>query len=180
MIQKAIAMCNLWLAASSQQCALLCITSPAELFGETSNHPGNSDPYSPDLAPWDFWLFAKLKSPLKGKRFQMVHEIQENTWGSWPQLGELCEVSRCLLWRGLRHRGPMYNVSCFLYLLQYMSLLFPITWMDIFGTDFAYTYIMKTYVSISNRLFLDSPHIYTYITTYIIKITIWWYYVRIK
>jgi len=24
-------------------------------------------PYSPDLAPYDFWLFPKLKSPLKGR-----------------------------------------------------------------------------------------------------------------
>jgi len=26
-------------------------------------------PYSPDLVPCDFWLFSKLKSPLKGRRF---------------------------------------------------------------------------------------------------------------
>jgi hypothetical protein len=26
-------------------------------------------PYSPDLAPCDFWLFPKLKSPFKVKRF---------------------------------------------------------------------------------------------------------------
>ena len=33
-------------------------------------------PYSPDLASWFFWLFPKLKSPLKGKRFQTIDEIQ--------------------------------------------------------------------------------------------------------
>ena len=38
-------------------------------------------PYSPDLAPWDSWLFPKLKSPLKGKRLQNFSEIQENTTG---------------------------------------------------------------------------------------------------
>ena len=38
-------------------------------------------PYSPGLAPFDFWLFPKLKSPLKGKRFQTVNEIQENMMG---------------------------------------------------------------------------------------------------
>ena len=27
-------------------------------------------------------------------------------------LGKLCEVPRCLLWRGLRHHCPIYNVSC--------------------------------------------------------------------
>ena len=38
-------------------------------------------PYSPDLALCNFWLFPKLKSPLKGKRFQTVDEIQENMMG---------------------------------------------------------------------------------------------------
>jgi transposase len=36
-------------------------------------------PYSPDLAPCNFFLFARLKSTLKGKRFQDVVEIQLNT-----------------------------------------------------------------------------------------------------
>ena len=54
-------------------------------------------PYSPDLAPRDFWLFPKLKSPLKGKRFQTINKIQENTTGQLMTLRELCEVPRCLL-----------------------------------------------------------------------------------
>jgi len=33
-------------------------------------------PYSPDLAPSDFFLFPKLKMKLKERRFQMVEEIQ--------------------------------------------------------------------------------------------------------
>ena len=36
-------------------------------------------PYSPDLAPADFFLFLKLKSSLKGRRFQTVEEIEENS-----------------------------------------------------------------------------------------------------
>ena len=35
-------------------------------------------PYSPDLAPADFILFPKLKTTLKGHRFQTTEEIQEN------------------------------------------------------------------------------------------------------
>ena len=35
-------------------------------------------PYSPDLAPCDFWLFSKLKLPLKGRRFQTANEIKMN------------------------------------------------------------------------------------------------------
>ena len=38
-------------------------------------------PYSPDLVPYDFWLFPKPKPPLKGKRFQTINEIKENTTG---------------------------------------------------------------------------------------------------
>jgi len=36
-------------------------------------------PYSPDLAPADFFLFPKLKRSLKGRRFQTVDEIKEKT-----------------------------------------------------------------------------------------------------
>ena len=33
-------------------------------------------PYSPDLASCDFWLFPKLKRPLRGLRFDTIEEIQ--------------------------------------------------------------------------------------------------------
>ena len=36
-------------------------------------------PYSPDLAPSELFLFQILKSPLKGRRFQKVEEIEENS-----------------------------------------------------------------------------------------------------
>ncbi|CAK9811861.1 Mariner Mos1 transposase [Anthophora quadrimaculata] len=35
-------------------------------------------PYSPDLAPCDFFLFPKLKLPLRGKRFDTLEAIKEN------------------------------------------------------------------------------------------------------
>jgi len=35
-------------------------------------------PYFPDLAPADFFVFPKLKTTLKGRRFQTIEEIQEN------------------------------------------------------------------------------------------------------
>ena len=44
-------------------------------------------PYSPDLAPCDFWLFPILKSLLKEKRFQTVNEIQENTMRQLMAIG---------------------------------------------------------------------------------------------
>jgi len=39
----------------------------------TVPHP----PYSPDLAPSDFFLFPRMKRDLKGKRFQNVEEVRE-------------------------------------------------------------------------------------------------------
>ena len=34
-------------------------------------------PYSPDLAPCDFWLFPKLKTTLNGRRFQSREDIMK-------------------------------------------------------------------------------------------------------
>ena len=56
-------------SASSRQCACPFYSSHAGFSCQLSHHPGLSAPYSPDLAPCDFWLFPKLKSPLKGRRF---------------------------------------------------------------------------------------------------------------
>ena len=34
-------------------------------------------PYSPDLAPCDFWLFPKLKEKLRGCRYETIEEMKE-------------------------------------------------------------------------------------------------------
>ncbi|GFT43122.1 histone-lysine n-methyltransferase setmar-like protein [Trichonephila clavipes] len=35
-------------------------------------------PYSPDIAPCDFWLFPRLKMPLKGHRFDNKQTVETN------------------------------------------------------------------------------------------------------
>ena len=40
---------------------------------KTVLHP----PYSPDLAPCDFWLFPKLKEKLRGCRYDTIEEMKE-------------------------------------------------------------------------------------------------------
>ena len=50
--------------------------SPAHAKHQTSVLP--HPPYSPDLAPANFFLFAKLKTTLKGRRFHTIEEFQEN------------------------------------------------------------------------------------------------------
>jgi hypothetical protein len=41
--------------------------------------PVLDSPHSPHLAPCDFYLFHKLKSALKGTRFQSVDEVKSKT-----------------------------------------------------------------------------------------------------
>ena len=74
------------------------------------------------------WLLAFPKTKITFER----EEISDYWWdsigkydgtadGDW----EKCvRPQRCLLWSGLRHHCPMYNVSYILYLLQQMSLFF--------------------------------------------------------
>jgi hypothetical protein len=57
-------------------------------------------PYSPDLAPGNFSFFPKLKSTLKGRRFQTIQEITENTRdpekrvpGLFPEVASMQEGS---------------------------------------------------------------------------------------
>ena len=52
-------------------------------FVKNSKHIVPQPPYSPDLAPCDFWLFPKLKRPLRGTRFESIDEIKLNRKRRW-------------------------------------------------------------------------------------------------
>jgi hypothetical protein len=43
-------------------------------------------PYSPDLAPCDFWLFPKLKKVLKGQRFTGIPDNQRYCEVFWKTI----------------------------------------------------------------------------------------------
>ena len=61
---------------------MLLLTSHSLTANFFTKHEANvvpQLPYSPDLVPADFLLFPKLKSSLKGRRFQTVEEIEENS-----------------------------------------------------------------------------------------------------
>jgi len=49
-----------------------------ELLAKNSITKMDHPPYSPDLAPYDFWLFPKLKNALKRQRFADLSDIQRN------------------------------------------------------------------------------------------------------
>ena len=61
-----------------RQCAGSRVSPHPQLSGKISDIRCAHPPYSPNLAPADFFLFPKLKSTLKGRRFQTIEEIQEN------------------------------------------------------------------------------------------------------
>ena len=60
------------MAFSEQRTNIKFLTSKNVL---TVPHP----PYSPDLAPCDYFLFPKLKKTRKGKRFQNIEDIKSST-----------------------------------------------------------------------------------------------------
>jgi transposase len=55
-------------------------------------------PYSPDLAPAEFFLFLKIKTTLKGRRFQTTEEIQENA------IRELCAITESAFQEAFQER----------------------------------------------------------------------------
>ena len=108
MIQKATAAGNWWLAASSQQYICLFVMSCAQ-FSKTSITQVTQPPYSPDLAPCNFWLFPKLKPPLfffrfylfifreRGRREGEREGKKHQSVPSHPQLGPWPTTQACTL-----------------------------------------------------------------------------------
>ena len=78
--------------------------------------------YNSDLVPCNFWLFPKLKLPLKGKRFHTINEIQENMMGQLMVIGRTVWGPKVPALKGTEASLPY--IQCILYLLQYMSLFF--------------------------------------------------------
>ena len=108
-------------------------------------------PYSPDLVPCNFWLFPKLKSPLKGKRFQTISEIQENTMGQLMAIGRTVWGPRVSTLKGTE--APLSYVQCFLCLVSspINVSIFHITCLDTFLIDLVFT-MPRTRVTSSQYL----------------------------
>lgn len=50
-----------------------------EFLAKNSTKTIDQAPYSPDTAPADFFLFPKLKLPLRGRRFESIEDIKQNS-----------------------------------------------------------------------------------------------------
>jgi len=58
-----------------QRTVTVALAALTEIGGTALKHP----PYSPDLAPCDFWAFPTLKIQLCGKRFSLDDEVRNAT-----------------------------------------------------------------------------------------------------
>ena len=115
MIQKATAMGNWWVEASSQQRACSFITSPAEIFGETSNHPGASAPLQPRFGALRLLAFPKTKITFERE------EISDCWWdsGKYDRAAD-GNWENCVRSQGAYFKGDwgvivlcsMFRVSC--------------------------------------------------------------------
>ena len=140
MIEKAVAMGNWWLAASSWQYACPFIISCVEFFGKTSNCPGDSAPQQPRFGT--LWLLAFLITKTTFER----EEISDCQWDSGkynrPAAGNW---ENCVRSQGAYLEGDWgMTVLCTVFLLS-SSInvsIFHITWLDTFWTDLIYTHIM--------------------------------------
>ena len=111
-IQKATAMGNRWLAASSPKHTCSCITSCAEFLAKYQITQVAQPPYSPD-----FWFFTKLKSPLKVTRFQTFDEIQENMMGQLMVIRRTVWGPNMSTLKGIE--ASLSSAQCFLYLVAF-------------------------------------------------------------
>ena len=94
--------------------------------------------YSQNLMPCNSWHFPKLKSPLKGKRFQTINEIQENTIGQRMVTGRTGWGPKVPALKGTEMW--LSYVQCFLYFVS-SSInvsIFHIRCLDTFWTDLVY------------------------------------------
>ena len=149
MIQRAAAIGNWWLTASSQQSLSYYALSLMQNFSVKHQITQmTQSPNSPDLKPCNFWLSPKLKSPFKGKRFQIISEIQENMTGQLMAIGRTVWGPKMPTLKGTE--VSLSYVQCFLYIVSSSVnvSIFHITWLNIFCTDLMY-FLFHMYIHIS-------------------------------
>ena len=145
MIQKAAAVGNWWLAASSWQCAPAHASCLVQSFLAKHQITQVTQPlYIPNLVPCGFWFSPKLKSLLKGKRFQTINEIQENSTRQLMVIGRIVGGPKVTALKGIK--VSLFYVQCFLYLV-FSSInvsSFHSVQLDTFWADLVLFFIVPT------------------------------------
>ena len=149
MIQKAAAMGNWWLAASSQQHAHACITSRAEVFWRNFKSSRWLSPLWPRFSALQLLAFAKTKITLERE------EISDHRWDSGKYDGEADGY-----WENyVKSQGAYFKgdwgiiVLCTMFLVSSSVnvSVFNITWLDTFWTDLISTGLKCLYIMFSQQ-----------------------------
>ena len=70
-------------------------------------------PYSPDMAPCDFFLFPKIKRTLKGRRFAAIHDIKSASLKELKAIPNI-EFEKCFEdWKKRWHKCIISNGDYF-------------------------------------------------------------------
>ena len=70
-------------------------------------------PYSPDMAPCDFFLFPKIKKTLKGRRFTAIYDIKSASLKQLKAIPKI-EFEKCFEdWKKRWHKCTIYNRDYF-------------------------------------------------------------------
>ena len=135
-----------------QQCARSRITSPAEIFGETLNDPGDSAPLQPRCGALQVLAFSKTKITFERE------EISDHQW-DWGKYNEAvdgnwenCVRSQCAYLEGdwgIIVLCTMFLVPCIFF--NNVSI-FHSTWLDTFWTDLIYRF--QVYNSIIHHMYI--------------------------
>ena len=140
MIQKAAAVGNWWWAASWWHCTHSCITSQAEFFDITSNHPGNSAPLKPIFSALRLLAFPKTKITFERQR------ISDRRWNSgkhsWAADGDWVNYVKS---QGTYFEGDWYIIVLYkMFLVSSINIsIFNITGLNTFRTDLVYMYVCE-------------------------------------
>ena len=115
-IHKTAAMGYWWLAASSLWNACSCIMSHAEIFGKTSNHPGDLAPLQPIFGT--LWLLAFPKTKITFER----EEISDHRWDSGNYNGtDDGDWENCVRSQGAYFEGDWgVIILCTMFLVPYI------------------------------------------------------------
>ena len=145
MIQKAAAMGNWWLAASSPQHACSHITSHAEFFGETPNHPGDSAPLQSRFSALRRLAFPKTKITFERE------EISDLRWNSIKHdRAADGDWETCVRSQGAYFEGDWVVIVPYITFLVSSSInvsIFHKTWLDTFWTDLVQHYVIFGYTT---------------------------------
>lgn len=92
-----------------------------EFLNKNSTNIIEQPPYSPDMAPCDFFLFPKLKLPLRGTRFASIEDIKTNSQRELKAIPEysfkkcfddwIVRWKKCIASEGAYFEGDIINLD---------------------------------------------------------------------